>query len=185
MQSIYRNRENGWLVELIAESQGTCRYRLLGTKNQKSLQAGVIYSIAVSTFHEWHERQQPNARFWHYSSGAGYVTLTLRPGKAITIRSGGPTDEGFSYTTETYEYDVDENRIIYTAECNARDCDGPLDRVYISACQLDMLHARDLSQVFDASNWPEEHKACAGIFMPEWQKLSSSQRDAYAEAAGY
>lgn len=185
MPNLWTNRENGWTVELIAESQGTCRYRLLGNQNQGSLKAGVIYSIAASVFRDWYEQQQPNARLWHYVSGAGYVKLTMRPGESITIRSGGPTDEGYSYTEETYDYDVEAGTVTLTTDTRARDCDGPLDTLHVCSCPIDQLHARSMAEVFDAESWPEEHKAAQGIYTPNWQRLSASQRDYYAESMNY
>lgn len=131
---------------------------------------------------------KPNARFWNHT-GTTWVKLTLTPGQTMTIEHGGPTDEGYSYTTETYEYVIEDdegpNRIVCTYYNSSRDCDGPMISGRTFWCALDHLHDRDMSEVFDAAGWPEEHKACRGVFAPDWQKGVGYQRDVYAESMNY
>lgn len=129
-----------------------------------------------------------NARFWIHRGG--WVKLTLEPGQAVEMESGGPTEEGYSYTSERFEYvtadDEGPDRIVCRVYESSRDCDGPMisGRTFWASI-ADGLRVRDMAAIFDAENWPEEHKASAGILAPEWQKGKGWQRDVYAEAAGY
>ncbi len=117
--------------------------------------------------------EHANARFWIWANG--WVKITLRPGQRLTHESGGPTDEGFSYTAETWTHEGDHVRSEW--EVNASDCDGRLDRGGASCCPLDKLRARDMH----AEGFQEN----VGIFAPEWQDAGRYQRDYAAEAAGY
>lgn len=104
-----------------------------------------------------------NARFWIWY-GDSQVKITLAPGEEVSISYGGPTDEGYSYTYERYVHTGD------VVECDidirASDCAGRLDRHASYECYLHELRVYEDSQ-------------------PNWQRLSASQRDYAAEAAGY
>ena len=128
-----------------------------------------------------------NARFWVWSLNGGWVKLTLLPGQSLTHWTGGDTDEGYSYSAETYTHDDD--RVICTQTTDSRDCDGRLDSARESACLLSELRARDMGDVDECGQWQaDEFVACpenSGIFAPRWHKVSACQRDYAAEAAGY
>jgi hypothetical protein len=112
-----------------------------------------------------------NARlvFWHND---GWVKLTLKPGQRVELKSGGPTDEGYSYTYEVYEYIGD--KIFYEYVNEACDCDGPLSRFGQYEC--DIIQSKD-----------EERDEFGNLLRhrPQWNRLSCRQRDAYAEAMNY
>lgn len=67
---------------------------------------------------------------------------------------------------------IEDGALFYEMYSSSRDCDGPLDRHYIGFCRLWDLQAGYQDQEM-------------GITFPEWHKVSNSQRDHYAELAGY
>ncbi|MDE2103991.1 MAG: hypothetical protein KGL39_42535 [Patescibacteria group bacterium] len=117
-----------------------------------------------------------NARFWYWhSAGDGWVKLTLRPGQILTIRSGGPTDEGYSFSADTFEHCGDRVTVEYFTE--GRDCDGRSSWHCECECPLDQLAAEDKT----CESMPESK----GIMAPAWQRVRAGQRDYAAEAMGY
>lgn len=133
---------------------------------------------------------QRNARFWVWAAAGGWVKLTLRPGQELEHHSGGPCDEGYSYTREKWTHEGDHVRAKW--ETNASDCDGRLDQGGASCCPLDQLRARDMhaEEQGRAAYWGDdptkpEFNGNAGIFAPEWTERRRFQRDHAAEAAGY
>jgi hypothetical protein len=118
-----------------------------------------------------------NARFWiWYPPAEGWVKLTLKPGQRLTLHWGGPHDEGYTYSAETYEFTG------YTVICESTtsgcDCDGRLDTQLDVHCPLAKLRDRD---VFADSGLDVSR----GIMAPKWERVTASQRDYAAEAAGY
>lgn len=133
------------------------------------------------------------ARFWIYHGGVerwdgyhihgydqhgyprghagGWVKLSLVNGESVEIVSGGPHDEGYSWTYRTYSY---ANGVVtcdsYT---NGRDCDGPLESW--SQSEADINSRADLE--WDMGETPDR--------VLDFQRVSSRQRDHYAEAMGY
>jgi len=83
------------------------------------------------------------------------VSITLAPGQTLNHYQAEPTDEGYSYRAQTFTHHLDGTVTCSTAS-GGRDCDGRLD--YYSDLVWD--HGR-------------------------WELESRSQRDEYAEAAGY
>jgi hypothetical protein len=116
-----------------------------------------------------------NARFWVWWNG-GWVKLALEPGQQLTVHYGGRTEEGWSYTTETWTHDGEA--VVVEADSEACDCDGRLDRSSIFMCPLDKLQA---VSAYEDYKVPEN----VGIYKPQWERLSASQRDHEAEKAGY
>ena len=108
------------------------------------------------------------AKFWVYHRG--WVRLRLAPGATVHHYQGGPTDEGWSSHAERYTHAGDA--IIAEYVDDGRDCDGRLTRNNIIRCALDRLTA---CADFD--------REVGGI--PDWEPITSSQCDEYAEAAGY
>lgn len=123
----------------------------------------------------------PNARFNFMPANvdAGWISITLRPGQSIEYVTGGPTDEGFSWTAERWTYDADEMVVSYSYANRSRDCDGPLDRYSDSECLLIDLHALPAEPADPEYHWPELPAR------PAWSEPNRSQRDHFAEAAGY
>lgn len=106
-------------------------------------------------------------KFWVYITGP--VLLTLQKGQTLSHSHGGPTDEGYSWTANTWTFDGQ----VVTSEwaVDARDCDGRITR--------------------EGTGWFACHEARAGFCAedgtryPNWHQGRSSQRDYSAEAMGY
>lgn len=104
-----------------------------------------------------------NVRFRVYLNGS-FSTLTLRPGQKLTHRAGGATDEGFSATETSWYLDPWDGRLLRTRDYFWRDCDGPGSR-----------------SIDDAQDgWSDVATAA-----PWWKETRFTQRDVFAEAAGY
>lgn len=109
-------------------------------------------------------------RFWVWINN-GWVKLRLEPGQVIRWGQSGPTDEGWSYVSYQFEYDIQIDVIKRTAVSGGCDCDGPIDRVTEYECHFDRLKA----------NWNEK----LDDYVPEWDECGGLVRDLYAERAGY
>lgn len=108
--------------------------------------------------------------FWHREYGEPPKRVILNEGRHVEFQSGGPHDEGYRYTTVTYEFNGET--LFKEVDTEGRDCDGRLDtHTEFTATVLDGLYD-------DAD--PE-------IKFPLWerQKKGNYQRDYTAEAAGY
>lgn len=121
-----------------------------------------------------------NARFWYYVNDS-WVKITLREGQALTHNTGGPTDEGYSYSSQTWTHTGAGVMLEWC--CEARDCDGRFDRAGDSFCPLDSLASRVLERYDDATGEDVPDPTCPPV--PEWKPGDSYQRDYSAEAAGY
>jgi hypothetical protein len=110
------------------------------------------------------------ARFWVYTH-KGLARIKLRKGQSLTHVEGGPTDDGYSYTSTTWSFDDD--RIVLEWATKASDCDGPISR---GGAQFALLAELKVLS----------HEECKHAF-PAWQSCEDAgwQRDAFAEAAGY
>lgn len=110
---------------------------------------------------------QHTARFWVLINDCP-VKLSMRPGDTLAHVSGGRTDEGYSWTAETWEFDGQGVKSETTI--NACDCDGRLDSRYDAYCPAFLLAG-----------------GCEldGVTFPLWQDRKASQRDYSAEAMNY
>lgn len=99
--------------------------------------------------------------------------IGLTDGQQLEHTEGGPTDEGYSWENTTWIREGDIIRREYTS--TARDCDGPLEHRQDSECHIDEAE----------SDYHEDIETGEIIMRPNWEKVSSSRRDHYAEAAGY
>lgn len=108
------------------------------------------------------------ARFWTHHNGL--VRIKLNAGQTVSHSHGGATDEGYSWTAETYSFDG------HTVTCewhtDSRDCDGRMTRGGEVACSV-----RNLSRGFRDDE--------CGVTFPEWQEIEAHQRDHAAEAMNY
>ena len=118
---------------------------------------------------------QSNARFWTWWNG-GWVKLTLRPRQTITLHRGWKHEEGWSEEIDVFIHEGGAVRNEHTE--SGRDCDGRLDRYSDFVARLDQLQN---DSAYERWSCPENE----GIYTPNWHKLTSSQRDEYAELAGY
>ena len=112
-----------------------------------------------------------NIRFWEFVNGS-WVKLTLAPGQTLHHATGGPTDEGYSFECRAYNYD--SSAVTREITCEARDCDGRLDRFYEQTLERIEVIAADPSML--------DHPAGPRAV---WADGQSSQRDYSAESAGY
>lgn len=117
----------------------------------------------------------PNVRFWIYW-GEDCVKLTLTPGQAIEIGYGSPTDEGWSSHFEKYEYDAEEGVVQCEIVDDGSDCDGRLTSFWNGECAISRLASMDM---VDSEFEPN------GLRQPDWVEQGRSQRDEFAEMAGY
>lgn len=111
-------------------------------------------------------------RFAVWENGT-WSRIGLTDGQQLSHTEGGPTDEGYSYENTTWIREGDTLRREYTS--TARDCDGPLEHRQDSVCHIDEAEA----------DYHEDIETGEIIMRPNWEKVSSSRHDAYAEAAGY
>lgn len=116
-----------------------------------------------------------NARWWDWVND-GWVKLTLRPGQSLSHQSGGPTDEGYSWSSETWEYDGRQVRNSFLA--TGRDCDGRHESGGACVAALGQLAVE-----FRPLDW--DRPDGDGVMVPHWEREDRYQRDYSAEAAGY
>ena len=111
-----------------------------------------------------------NARFWVWVNGDA-CKLTIEPGGSLHHWSGGRTEEGWSSEAERWRLSEDGETVERESTSDGRDCDGRLTQYMDLECK-----AVDLAAGHDAGD---------GVKFPAWERVSESQRDEYAEAAGY
>lgn len=109
------------------------------------------------------------ARFWIDYKGS-IVRLKLHQDQPVRLGYGGPTDEGYSLTTEEYRFEG--AAIICEEYRDSRDCDGRYTSHTTVVCAV-----RNLD-----TGW---HDAERGVTFPEWKQTDSRQRDYSAEAMNY
>lgn len=111
------------------------------------------------------KEQTKVARFWVWWN-QGYVKLTLREGKRIDLSNSEATDEGYNYIAESYT--IDGPMLNCEVAHGGSDCDGRIDNYREHEAPINELRYR-----------------CSIGECPEWQELGCSQRDQFAELAGY
>ena len=115
-------------------------------------------------------------RFQVFVNGT-YTTLKLSPGQTFEWNGGGPDDEGYYHESIRWALSQD-GRVLerYTAAV-WRDCDGSGSRFYDDSAEVGSIKAHD---IYDGSGR-------TGMFaqVPDWQVLTSGQRDHFAEAMNY
>ena len=107
------------------------------------------------------------ARLWIHYRGSP-ARITVQPGKAVELAGYQSHEEGWSSWRDTYE--VIGDTIERYSESDGTDCDGRLSTEDTSVVNLDSL------QVYGPVD---------GVLWPAWERLTASQRDYTAEAAGY
>lgn len=118
-----------------------------------------------------------NVRIWvpHPDPDKGYFKLTLRPFKPVSITTGGPTEEGWHWESETYVWRPNDDFggfVEVEAVSDGVDCDGRLSRYHTCVSPSDRLAWRP--------GYRDPH-----VRLPDWQRVAASQRDYAAEAMGY
>ena len=114
-------------------------------------------------------------RIW-VSHGESWVKI--RVGKdPVHIDEGGPWDEGYSYSRDTYH--VDFGILYLETASTARDCDGRFDSfTELRVPIIDGRPAFKLASADDEYAPPDRRRI-------QWERFNSSQRDYSAEAMGY
>jgi hypothetical protein len=119
-----------------------------------------------------------NARFWFWING-GWVKITLKPGQSLSHYIAWSHDEGWSSESNQWTHQGDSVECSWAMD--GKDCDGRLTRHGELNCSLCCLDSISMSEDDEGNIRPGNE----GIFVPDWQKASSGQRDYAAEAAGY
>lgn len=122
-----------------------------------------------------------NARFWVYING-GPVKLTLRPGQRLSWHRAWSHDEGWSSESHTWEYE--DHFVIEYIENDGTDCDGRLTQVSSWLCNVELLKSGH-KPFCDEWLTAEEREFYVDVVYPQWERVSASQRDEFAEAMGY
>jgi hypothetical protein len=92
---------------------------------------------------------------------------------SLTIRTGGPTEEGYYSSVERYEFDGEVLR--RTIATDGRDCDGRMEHYDEDLCvELDGMVP------YYHSDEPDP-----GVRVPSWESVERRQRDHTAESMGY
>lgn len=117
-------------------------------------------------------------RIWIRYRG-DWVRLTLQDGKQVEIYDGGATEEGYSHTAETYEYDATEGLVRSSCRTDAQDCDGRITHFWEGFWPVGGETTPGIR--FNLDGDPVE----TDIIRPVWTRGSASQRDYSAEAMGY
>ena len=125
-----------------------------------------------------------NLRLWTWADG-GPVKLTLRPGQSLRWSYGGPHEEGYCWTMHTWTHTNDPVMgVIEVIETRGRCCDGPHESYGKYWCPASQLRSGPLMHL-DKHDEYGEPIPLPNSNRPTWQALKTSQRDHYAEAAGY
>ncbi len=104
-------------------------------------------------------------KFKLYSTkNQGLVNIQLADGDTHNEHCGGPTDEGYHWEAVSIEHCGHYLKRVDTTQ--AADCDGRLDTHSESTWCLSSGEVRDNGTLV-------------------WEKVSASQRDQFAEKAGY
>jgi hypothetical protein len=138
------------------------------------------------------------ARFWSFENGAA-VKLTIREGQTLRWNYQEPTEEGWA--AGGFEMYRVGDTVVCETWSDGRDCDGRLSGSQRSECHVSRLASHlvwtcpECHNITTHSDNREGEfsavcRACgAQLFKPErfpdWNPISTTQRDYSAEAAGY
>ncbi len=114
-------------------------------------------------------------RFWTMDADSP-VRLTLREGAPIRFVTGGPHDEGFSYTH--HEYRLEDGRVYSRVYNRSRCCDGPTESTWEGSIPTSRLAWHRLA------NGPESVTLPDGHMLPVLTPYGWTTHN-HAEAAGY
>lgn len=115
-----------------------------------------------------------NARFWEYVND-GWVKITLKPGQSLTHVRAGRHDEGWYRDELSFEHNDIGVVSVYVSD--GTDCDGRITHATKTFCLLSKLKAKPAE--------PDKKDFPIPVPRPQWEQLSSRQRDYSAEAMNY
>jgi len=102
-------------------------------------------------------------RFWIHYNG-GLVKLSFKEGELFHHRQGSRSWDGYSWVHTEYRREGDD--VFMEVLTDSRDCDG-------------RVSSEDLYKLGGFHVKPD------GVILSDWQPVSNSQQDEYAEAMGY
>lgn len=123
-----------------------------------------------------------NARFWVYIHG-NPVKITIRPGQSLYWSRGGPCEEGWSRESQHWTHEGES--VERSTADTASDCDGTHASYGEYSCPLDRLQSGNAPGWIEPEFPTAEPDTWTGVVWPAWDEVSTSQRDQFAEAAGY
>jgi len=116
-----------------------------------------------------------NMRFW-LRTNSGFVKITVSPKRVITWHEFYQTEEG--YHSEVQTAWIEDDKVYHRVYTDSQDCDGRTSGTSLYVCPSESLAVREpFNSRYDYT--------CQGIYLPNWERVSESQRDYAAEAAGY
>jgi hypothetical protein len=129
-------------------------------------------------------RQPKHIRIWEWYKYSP-VKLTLRPNHPVAFGYREPTEEG--YHSEWVKIVWDGERIYYSHEIKAVDCDGPISRHSTGFCLTRNKKARQGRRMnnkgeFQFMTYGKDNRL---VHFPQWEDVTVSVRDAYADAMNY
>ena len=131
------------------------------------------------------KRKRTCVRIWIWWNESP-VRITLKPNEPFELCSGGPCDEGYSYSSEVYEWDTLENVILNQCTTNAMDCDGRLSRCWDGEWKLDGTgETRPMMDFWNGNDDDVLTHNGVALETPTFVECGHSQRDYAAEAMGY
>jgi hypothetical protein len=138
--------------------------------------------------------QQQHLRLWIQPNDS-WVRITLERDEWLELpTTGGPTDEGYSYTERRYRWNTDNGTVQVESHTQCSDCDGPMEFFNSGWCEAHKIanEERELpcSWVTGESEWVLKQqrweREARPVWAPyQWHKGKSSQRDYSAEAMNY
>ena len=119
-------------------------------------------------------------RFWTYHHGS-LVKISLRDGQRATLIEGGPTDEGWSSRSNSYQRSG--FTVTLTWGSDGADCDGRLTTGGITVANIFALHRQYVEDELLAGTILAEHY---GPRTMPWRQVEDYPvYDQYAQAMGY
>lgn len=119
------------------------------------------------------------AAFFDYDpsvSAYRYIVLT-DDAPTLYTESGGPTDEGYSYTYTRWRLNPEAGEVVCETTTDARDCDGRISHYSVVTCPVGELAEHQPTDFETGEPLPFK--------VPAWREESRRQRDYSAESAGY
>lgn len=118
-----------------------------------------------TTTHTHPQHSPTHQKVWVYWQDDFAVIRVPLDGKEVIMQDTRQHDEGFSHVAVSYH--IEQGYLWRDVFRDASDCDGPIQNWQTAICPLHLIP-------------PASQQEC-----PEFTRVSSAQRDHFAEAAGY
>ena len=119
-------------------------------------------------------------RIWVYWRDS-YARITLTEGEPVILCTGGPTDEGYSYSSETFLYNKQEETLERVVQHWSLDCDGRHEYTGEYVCPVEECCDEPMRRIDEKT----QHVIETGDMGPYWTPVDQYVRDHSAEAMGY